>query len=288
MEASPVLVRSGALFSITTEELPFSIAAGPVPAALVSQDKPSPMEECRAFVLPGKSPIVRGSFHPLSENADGRLHLITEFSHERLDRALRFLHETELHSLLTHLLVLRAFFPGISDGSPQLDTLLEEARSVLRGTLDRLFVKARLADHEVTLEDMEDEASRAKVQRLFSGLIEERSSGITSRRKRVIRIVTPIHPRRMEALVTHVEAAPLGSAVPWYALAHLMGEVLEYDGFHAGHIGSYRDALIETLHGFVSEPVCVFHRALTAEHFPHLEEALRNVLSSLQEHVDVG
>jgi hypothetical protein len=291
IEAADVVVHSMPVFSINVGELPFTIAAlAPQRTSVESHASFSSVVEPdmhRMLPLLAKKHVVTGRFAPLHEGADTQLHLVTEFSQERLDRTFRFLKDTDFCSLFTHLLVLRAFFPGIADGSPQLDTLLESARAVLHEALDRLFIKTRIPGYAITNEDMEDESSREKIRQLFVSLIHERSTGIVPQRKRVVRIISPINSSQMEALATHLEAAPLGSVVPWYALAHLLGEVLECDGFQAGHIGAYRDALIETMNTFIPSPVCMFHHALTAEKFPRLGEALGNVLSSFQEHADV-
>jgi len=284
--SAPVVVRSAAIFSVAANELPFAVASTPALPIVRVQALP-----------PLKNRSVLGTFYePASLEARSALqvpervilplHLVTEFSQERLDRTLRFLKSTDLRSLLTHFLVLRAFFPGVADGSPHLDALLEETRGVLRETLNRLFADVRRL--EIDFEHLEDATSRQAVVQLFVALGEELPMSIAPQRSGSVRIMSMLDPHQAQELATSLKNSPLGSVVPWYALAHLLGETFDYDGFHAGHIGAYRDTLIKTLKGFIPVPIGKFHHALAAERFPLLEEELQNVLSSFQEHAGVA
>lgn len=267
----PVVVRSAAIFSIAANELPFAVASTQTLQAVRTESLPT---------------LGAVNTPHVPERVILPLHLVTEFSQERLDRTLRFLKSTDFSSLLTHFLVLRAFFPGVADGSPHLDSLLEETRGVLRETLDRIFTDMRRL--EVRADHLEDASSRQAVLQLFVALGEELPMNIAPQRSGIVRIVSMLDPHHAQELANSLENSPLGSVVPWYALAHLLGETFDYDGFHAGHIGTYRNALITTLKGFIPVPIVKFHHALATERFPLLEEELRNVLSSFQEHAGVA
>jgi hypothetical protein len=105
---------------------------------------------------------------------------------------------------------------------------------------------------------------------------------MVSQRSGVMRIVGLFDPSRAASFLDHLADAPLGSVAPWYALAHLLGESLECDGFHAEHMGTYRAALIAELGALVSQPVETFHRALASRESTHLDTALHDLLESFE------
>jgi hypothetical protein len=190
IECAPVVVRSAAIFSIAANDLPFAIASIPALSTVHAESAPPaelPMR--RVSPLPAQNRTVAGTYFELPESIVPPLHLVTEFSQERLDRTLRFLKGTDFRSLLTHFLVLRAFFPGIADGSPHLDTLLEETRGALRETLDRLFTYVRPERLEISVEHLENAPSREAVTRLFVGLGKEVPMSIAPQRSGIVRIV---------------------------------------------------------------------------------------------------
>jgi uncharacterized repeat protein (TIGR01451 family) len=296
-EAAPIVVRASPAFPVTSTDLPFSVAgaaayqlAGTNVERLPTSDRP--MRRVLALSpttaeKPLEPPAVESAVVAAPQEAgmpETAIKLVAEFSQERLDRTLRFLHDADFGALLTHLLALRAFFPDMTSGSPHLDTLLEAERIALRNPLDRLFVT--LPHHRLAAKDLENQAARDTVVQLLMGLADDRPARHIPDAPRAARMIGSLEPSRAETLATQVANAPLGSAAPWYALAHLLGETLESPGGDSPRIGDYRVALVETLASFMPRPVAAFHKALTAERFPHLDAALREVVLALRTPAD--
>ncbi|HTV74358.1 MAG TPA: hypothetical protein VME66_11750 [Candidatus Acidoferrales bacterium] len=298
-EAAPIVVRSAPAFPVTSTDLPFSVAgaaaysigAGSV-ERLPGGDRPmrrvlalTPNANEKNDVIdaaPLEGGVVLATPPERNVSPAPALQLVAEFSPERLDRTLRFLDEADFGALLTHLFALRAFFPDVSSGSAHLDTLLEAQRVALRNTLDRLFVTLRLPRFKLSAKELESQASRDATWHLLAGLADERSVRPIPESTGAARMSTTIDSVRSEALAKQVADAPLGGAAPWYALAHLLGESLDYGETSSTRMGIYRNDLIETLGAFTQRPVTAFHKALTSERFPHLDAALRDVLHLLR------
>ena len=279
--AKPVAVHSAPLFSLAASDLPFSITG--TPAQRMRRSLPVPP------ALPRN--IVSGTFVDRPEavvalEARSALRLVTEFSQERLERTLQFLNEVSGGALLTHLFALRAFFPGAADASPRLDVLLEGERAGLRRIVDGLYVKLRSAELQLVNEDLEDGPFRETTLHLLGGLTDEQAVGMSSQRSGILRIVGMFDPSQASWLAAQLDEAPLGGVEPWYALAHLLGERVEYDDFQSDCMGAYRTALIEQLGSFLAQPVGIFHSALLSGEFAKLDEALRELLASFK--VPVG
>ncbi|HEY0798022.1 MAG TPA: hypothetical protein VGD50_02675, partial [Candidatus Baltobacteraceae bacterium] len=301
-EAAPVVVRAAAAFPVTSSDLPFSVAGAAAHGIGIGSSPPSferlpPLDRPMRRVLPlahETSEPMENVEHTAIESAfaaprereralalPGELSFAVEFSPERLDRTLRFLDEADFGALLTHLFALRAFFPDFASGSAYLDTLLEAERGTLRNTLDRLFVTLRLPRFKLSAKDLETQAGRDTTRQLFTGLADERPMRSLPD-IRGLRMIGTLDPSEAAGLAAELADAPLGSAAPWYALAHLLGQTLDNAGQTSTAIGAYREAMVSTLGSFTTRPVASFHKALTSERFSQLDTTLRDVRMSLR------
>ena len=92
----------------------------------------------------------------------------------------------------------------------------------------------------------------------------------------------------LSASLPSLEAAPLGSVVPWLALAPLIGSTIEGGPLRSDAIGRYRDALIAALNNVAQLPLTEFHRVLISSSNASLDEALREVVRTLRDSLEVA
>src|SRR5581483_83255 len=135
------------------------------------------------------------------------------FDRKRLDRTLKFLSEARFSGLASHLFALRAFFPD--EAGTGADDALENVRSTLRETLDRLFLTLRLPNYQIAPPDLESTAARAGVVALLTPL--QPGQAILPAGDVVLRGACEGYELR--ALADRLEDAPLATALPWAALA---------------------------------------------------------------------
>jgi hypothetical protein len=225
---------------------------------------------------------------PPGEAVVAALTVILDLPEERLTRTLRYLEQADFQGLITHFFVLRAFFPdaiaGADDGVQQK---LDKLREALRATLDRLFIKLRLPRYALTAKDLEDGASRSALR----DLLEVVSSGgvrpTALPAPAGVRISGTIDAAALAASLPLLEAAPLGSVVPWLALVPLVGSTIERAGTHHPELGRYRDALASALNSVAPLPLTEFHRVLISSTNASLDETLRDVVKVLGQSLEV-
>jgi hypothetical protein len=189
--------------------------------------------------LPPATPVVRA----IEAAPPMMLAASSPYDRDRLMRALHFLAESRLRGLVWHLFAIRAFLPdaGQADEEPALAQL----RELLRETLDRLFIKLRLPNYVIAARDLESAASRAALEDVIA------NSG----------------QAELLSLREALAQAPLGTALPWAALARLIpgeGDALRH----------YRGLLVEALDELAPQDAVAFTDALQRRPYPVLDAAL--------------
>lgn len=213
-----------------------------------------------------------------------------ELPEERLARTLRYIEQADFQGLISHFFALRAFFPDAVHGTRNGDVQpkLDEVRESLRGTLDRLFIKLRLPRYALTAKDLEDGTSRAALRDLLDTVAQSRVTASTLPAPTGLRIWGTVDQAVLAGTLPSLEAAPLGSVVPWLAIAPLIGSTIEGGPLRSDAIGRYRDALVAALNNVAQLPLTEFHRVLISSSNASLDEALREVVRTLRDSLEVA
>lgn len=235
--AREIGVRRAPAFGNAVAGLPFGLD-GMLRASFASPSQRA-LNGAEYVELPPATPVVRA----IDSAPPMMLAAFSPFDRDRLARALHFLAESRLRGLIWHLFAIRAFLP---DAAPaQTEDALAQLRDVLRETLDRLFIKLRLPNYVIAARDLESAASRTALEDLLAQSEEP----------------------ELQALREPLEQAPLGTALPWAALARFIpadGEALHH----------YRGLLIAALDELAPQDAVAFTDALQRRPYPVLDAAL--------------
>jgi len=205
------------------------------------------------------------------------------FAYDALERALRFLEQSDYGGLITHLFAIRTLLPtavvGIDGDVPGK---LAAEREALRGVVDRLFIKMRMPRYALTGKDLEDRASRSALVELVRALQDAQPTEETTAGDATVVLEGLIDVDRLLPLADALEADPLGSARPWLILAQLLPTTfVTPSGGEA--MNAYRSALISTFTNVAALPNEEFHRVLAGTQNAALDAALRDVRAALRD-----
>ena len=205
------------------------------------------------------------------------------FAYDALERALRFLEQSDYGGLITHLFAIRTLLPTAFVGvNGDVPGKLAAEREALRGVVDRLFIKMRMPRYALTGKDLEDRSSRAALVDLVRALQDARPTDESNAGDATVVLEGPIETERLVALATVLESDPLGSARPWLILAQLLPSTfVTPPGGEA--MNAYRSALISTFTNVAALPSEEFHRVLAGTQNAALDAALRDVRAALRD-----
>jgi len=302
VESQPIVVRSAPAFAVPSVSLPFSIAGAaasvplggsldrvalegsmrrvtPLPGA-VSADR----IDAQAVPAEGALPVHMRTAEPFEDEPldQSVVLIVADFSAERIGRTLEYLEESSFGGLISHLFVLRALFPDRVSGNGSAAKALATELATLREIFDHLFVRLRMPRFRIGPKDLETERSRDATRSLFAALAQERVERLAPPAHDVTRLVGTVDKAECERFVRAIEAAPMGGAAPWHALAHLLGADLVRAEVHHDSAARYRDELISTLGAFLDRPVASFMSALGTERSAELDGALGALVQDLR------
>ncbi|MDP9106085.1 MAG: hypothetical protein M3N49_09135, partial [Candidatus Eremiobacteraeota bacterium] len=205
------------------------------------------------------------------------------FAYDALERALRFLEQSDYGGLITHLFAIRTLLPTAFVGvNGDVPGKLAAEREALRGVVDRLFIKMRMPRYALTGKDLEDRSSRSALVELVRALQDAQPTEEASAGDATVVLEGPIETDRLVALATVLESDPLGSARPWLILAQLLPSTfVTPPGGEA--MNAYRSALISTFTNVAALPSEEFHRVLAGTQNAALDAALRDVRAALRD-----
>jgi uncharacterized repeat protein (TIGR01451 family) len=294
VESPPLIVRSAPAFAVPSVALPFSIAgaAAPMVGGVDAHSFELPMR--RVVPLPSAGPDEapsNGVAHEAAEEAvepadSSTLHFVLDLGEDRVRAIIDYVEQTNFTGLISHLFVLRALFPETVFAGGDAQRALDTEQQQLRDVFNKLFVKLRLPRFKAGPKELETDESRAATIALFETLHASAPSRVRPLATDHIRLAGTLTRSDAERLATQVDAAPPGSAMPWYALAHLLGSELERGGDRSGSLGAYRAELIATLESMAARPVATFLGALGGERSAELDAALGAFLGDVRPYVD--
>ena len=224
-------------------------------------------------------PVAAAAAAPVAQLRRVRL----VFAHDTLERALRFLEQSDYGGLITHLFAIRTLLPtalvGINGDVPGK---LAAEREALRGVVDRLFIKMRMPRYALTGKDLEDRASRSALVELVRSLQDAQPAEDTGAGGATVVLEGPIDVDRLIPVVAALESDPLGSARPWLILAQLLPSAFVVPAGGEA-LNAYRSALVSTFTNVAALPNEEFHRVLAGTQNAALDAALRDVRAALRD-----
>jgi hypothetical protein len=253
-----------------------AVAPPPTPEP-VAAAAPPPAEAAAAVTPPTPEPVAPAAPPPVRQ----RVRLV--FAYDALERALRFLEQSDYGGLITHLFAIRTLLPTALVGvNGDVPGKLAAEREALRGVIDRLFIKMRMPRYALTGKDLEDRSSRQALIELVRSLQDAQPAEESNAGDATVVLEGPIETERLVRLVTAMESDPLGSARPWLILAHMLpATFVTPPGGEA--VNAYRSALIATFTNVAALPNDEFHRVLAGTQNAALDAALRDVRAALRD-----
>ncbi len=255
-----------------TAEIPAIVLAEVESVAVIA----APLTEPPVPPIPAPTPIV----------VSGVFETYVKMDRDRLVRTLRFLDEADGGNLMTHLFVLRAFFPDGILGleHSKVNVTLTAQRDALRGIVDRLFIKLRLARYTLTVKDIEDGETRRSLHDLLEQLAQvqpepEEAAVATAD----FEMWASLSHAEVDTLRALLEPAPLGSVAPWAVRAHFIGVSAAGQPALSTALARYRALLIGALTNVGPLPVEEFHRVLLSNTDSELDDALHGVLGHMRD-----
>src|SRR6202163_3758885 len=205
------------------------------------------------------------------------------FAYDALERALRFLEQSDYGGLITHLFAIRTLLPTALVGiNRDVPGQLAAEREALRGVVDRLFIKMRMPRYALTAKDLEDRTSRSALADLICSLEASKPIDEVDAGGATMRLEGPIDVALLTPHIALLESEPLGSARPWLLLAELLPSTfIVPNGGEA--MNAYRSALISTFTNVAALPNEEFHRVLAGTQNAALDAALRDVRAALRD-----
>jgi hypothetical protein len=252
-----------------------------VEATVESGERPGPGETAEI-------PVTTIEQSAPGEPLISALTVTLDLPEERLARTLRYLEQADFQGLITHFFALRAFFPDTIHGADDaVQQRLDALREAQRTTLDRLFIKLRLPRYALTAKDLEDGASRTALRDLLEAVSTSGVRAAALPAPASVRIWGTVDATQLASTLPSLEAAPLGSVVPWLAVVPLIGTMIERGTTRSAAIGRYRDALASALNSVAPLPLTEFHRVLISSTNATLDETLRDAVKILRQSLEV-
>ena len=256
-------------------------APPPMPEPVAAVAPPPAPEPVVAAPPPAPEPVAPAAPPPTPAPVRQRVRLV--FAYDALERALRFLEQSDYGGLITHLFAIRTLLPTALVGvNGDVPGKLAAEREALRGVIDRLFIKMRMPRYALTGKDLEDRSSRQALIELVRSLQDAQSAEETNAGEATVVLEGPIETERLVQLVTALESDPLGSARPWLILAQMLPTTfVTPSGGEA--MNAYRSALVATFTNVAALPNDEFHRVLAGTQNAALDAALRDVRAALRD-----
>ena len=280
--AEELRIRATPLLAGSIAGLPFGVdgVLGPMLSG------PRALEETRYIELPPATPVARESEEPdeIAEEAKASPRALNGevishasagtlvvFSRERLAQLERQLGEVRPGRLVGHLFVLRALLPDAIGAarSSSVDALRES----LRESLDRLFIKLRIAHYAMVERELETPSLRATIEAAIANAAIARGAP-TAPPGSFASLGGRFDGDVMQGLCDRLTEAPLASALPWYALAHLLPD-------ENAAAARYRRTLIAALGALLDVEPREFLDRLTRTSDEHLDAELVGLRESL-------
>ncbi len=270
-------VRATPMLAGSIAGLPFGLdgIVGNAPAAPRAVEKAAEaeaprVESARTEVPPTNSEIVRAE-HPAREILRSQVGTLVVLSPERLAQIERQLGESRPAKFVGHLFALRALLPD-AIGSAPLPSL-DHLRDALRESLDRLFIKLRIAHYAMVERELETPTLRAAIVDALDDVV--RSHGEPAPPAEAFASLSGrFDGDEVRALVERLHEAPLAGALPWFALAHLLPD-------ERAPVARYRTALCASLEALLPCEPSAFLDRLTRTNDERLDVALADLRESL-------
>ncbi len=219
------------------------------------------------------------------EEADDAVRLALPLSAERVDWIVQYLERASFDSLIGHFMMIRALFPE-SAGAPASSAALRAYGDVQAELVDRLFLKLRLPDVQLTRNDLENRASRASLEALIDALGDEDGAG--GEAPGALRLVGSVDVAVLDEAAAELERVPMYTATPWRIAASLIGTTLERDGRVVADFSAYRDELVSALRALEKLAPAEFESAVQGPAVAGLDDERRRVLRALGAHRSVS
>ncbi|MDH2908702.1 MAG: hypothetical protein PXZ07_01130 [Candidatus Eremiobacteraeota bacterium] len=275
-------VRATPLLAGSIAGLPFGLD-GIVGSGL--GERPT-VEGARHVELPPLLPIVRtnetveaveetpGIVLPALNGTAGsrsQVGTLVVLSAERLAQIERQLGESRPGKMVGHLFALRALLPDAIGSAhlPSLDLL----SAGLHESLDRLFIKLRIAHYAMVERELETPTLRSSIEGALGDAVLARGEPMLPTGQ-VALLIGHFDGDELRALLDRLPEAPLASALPWFALAHLLPD-------ERVPVARYRSALCAALGSLLACDPSEFLDRLTRSTDEGLDAALAGVRESL-------
>lgn len=296
LSSLPVIIGAVPAFPSAALQLPFCVIAVAAPQTIADTASSRAVEADDGARFESIAPALAApdsSLPSLEISPPGPLSIETPLQSAEVDlrltltadwlvRALRFSRDVgNSPGLLRHIFAIRLFFPdGAPAGSRALQHSFDAERGALRSSQERLLLRLRQRHITVDTADLEQADGRTSCTALFSALREATAPGALGAAPRLggSSYLTSTVSRKIAAkLAVGLAKAPLGSASPWFALAHLIGTPVS-EGGEDDSASNYRAALLAALAPFEAMPPVRFAHALATHADPALDEVLDRFL----------
>ncbi len=265
-------VRSAPLLAGSIAGLPFGID-GVVGNPLAEQRS---TEERVHVEIPLPPPVVTNAeANGAPSSATSQIGTMLSLSPERLLQIERQIGEIRPGRIVGHLFALRALLPD-AIGSAPLPSL-DRLREMLRDAFDRLFIKLRIAHYAMVERELETPALRQAIETALADAAIARGEP-SQPAGNVASLRGHVNASTLRALLERLPDSPPASALPWFALAHLLPD-------DRAPLAQYRSALCATLGELVELKPADFLDRLTRSSDEALDRALtalRDGLASVQ------
>ena len=269
-------VRATPLLAGSIAGLPFGLD-GVVGSALGEQRtvEQAPSVAVPRVARPPTETLTPSTIAPAELNGStvsrSRVGTLVVLSPERLAQIERQLGEFRPGRVVGHLFALRALLPD-AVGSVRLPSL-DLLREGLRESLDRLFIKLRIAHYSMVERELETPALRATIESALADAALARGEPMLPSGQ-VASLTGHFDGDEMRALLERLPEAPLAGALPWFALAHLLPD-------ERVPVARYRSALCAALGSLLACDPSEFLDRLTRSTDEGLDAALAGVRESL-------
>ncbi len=206
-----------------------------------------------------------------SEIVRAQVGTIVVLSPERLAQIERQLGESRPAKLVGHLFALRALLPDAIGASPLPS--LDHLRDALRESLDRLFIKLRIAHYAMVERELETPTVRAAIADALADAVGARGEPVPPT-EAFASLSGRFDGEALRALVERLHEAPLAGALPWFALAHLLPD-------ERAPVARYRAALRAAFEALLPCEPSAFLDRLTRTTDERLDAALTDLRESL-------
>ncbi len=267
-------VRSTPLLAGSIAGLPFGLD-GVVGNPTEVQREPERARSVESPPQPPISAVANGATNGVSSDAGAQIGTLLLLSPERLLQIERQLGEIRPGRIIGHLFALRALLPDAIGSAPL--PALDRLRGMLHDSFDRLFIKLRIAHYTMVERELETPALRQAIEAALADTAQAVGDPPLPAGN-VAALRGHANGDELRALLERLPQALPASALPWFALAHLLPDERVPEA-------RYRSALCATLGALLPLEPAEFLDRLTRSSDEQLDAALaglRESLASLQ------